>query len=54
MFPYMSGSEGSKELPDNLATSHPPLGKVEPNITFSWLFSGAFLAPPFPKVDTRG
>jgi len=33
--------------------SHPPLGKVEPNIILLGYFSGAILAPPFPKVDTR-
>jgi len=45
----VSGSEGSKELPGNLATLHPPLGKVEPNIIFTWLFSGAFFGSTFPK-----
>jgi len=39
--------------PRQQGVSHPPLGKVEPNIVLLGYFSGAILAPPFPKVDTR-
>jgi hypothetical protein len=32
MFPDVSGSKGSIGTSSNLATLHPPFGKVEPNI----------------------
>ena len=44
MFPDVSGSEGSKELPVSLATLHP--------LFYKWTLGGSTLLTP-PVADTK-